>query len=94
MLVVFIVLFLKGARERWGRKIAFVAIALVICYWTMLAFAHSRAIVRGSEEAAKMATANGETVARLAAMPTTRKSVSLGLRLRNRSSDCTGSTWV
>jgi len=68
-LMVLIVLLLKDARERWGRNIAFVAIALVFCYWTFLGFAHWRAIARGSEEAAKMATTNGETVARLAAMP-------------------------
>jgi inner membrane protein len=68
-LIVLIVLFIKGARERWGSRIALVAIALAVCYWTFLGFAHSRAIARGSEEAAKMAIANGETVARLAAMP-------------------------
>src|SRR5829696_6836493 len=68
-IVALIVLFLKGARERWGTKIAFVAIALVLCYWSLLGFAHSRAIARGNEEAAKVAAANGETVARLAAMP-------------------------
>jgi len=68
-IITFIVLLIKGARERWGARIAFVAIALVLCYWTMLGVAHSRAVARGSEEAAKMATANGETVARLAAMP-------------------------
>jgi hypothetical protein len=54
-------------RERWGSKIAYVAIALVLCYWSSLAFAHSRAVARGNEEAAKLA--NGETVLRLAAMP-------------------------
>lgn len=69
MIVVFIVLAIIGARERWGRNIAFVAIALVICYWSFLAVVHARAVARGHEEAAKMAGANGETVARLAAMP-------------------------
>ena len=68
-LIVLIVLFIKDAGERWGNRIAFVAIALALCYWTFLAFAHSRAVVRGSEEAAKIATANGETVVRVAAMP-------------------------
>lgn len=68
-LIALIVLLLKDARERWGNRIAFVAIAIVLCYWTFLGFAHSRAIARGSKQAAKMATANGETVARLAAMP-------------------------
>jgi inner membrane protein len=68
-IVAFIVLAFKGARERWGKKIAYVAIAFVLCYWSFLAFAHLRAMVRGNEEAAKLARANGETVARLAAMP-------------------------
>jgi inner membrane protein len=68
-LIALIVLSLKDARGRWGKRIAFVAIALVICYWAFLGIAHSRAIAKGSEEAAKMAGANGETVARLAAMP-------------------------
>jgi len=67
IIVAFIVLSIKGARERWGRNIAYVALALVLCYWSLLAFAHSRAVTRGNEEAAKMA--NGETVLRLAAMP-------------------------
>jgi len=68
-IIAFIVLFVTGARERWGTRIATVAIATVLFYWSLLAFAHARAITRGNEEAAKMATANGETVARLAAMP-------------------------
>ncbi|HET6977831.1 MAG TPA: metal-dependent hydrolase [Pyrinomonadaceae bacterium] len=68
-LILLIILSLKDAKERWGRSIAFVAIALVLCYWSFLGFTHARAIARGSEEAAKMAAVNGETVARLAAMP-------------------------
>ena len=68
-LVALIVLFVKGARERWGSRIALVAFALVLGYWSLLAVAHSRAVARGGVEAARMATANGETVARLAAMP-------------------------
>ena len=68
-LVALIVLYVKGARERWGSKIAFVAFALVLCYWSLLGFAHARAVARGSEAAARLASANGEIVARLAAMP-------------------------
>jgi inner membrane protein len=67
--VVLIVLFVKGARERWGSRIAFAAFALVLCYWSGLGFAHARAIARGGEEAARLASLNGEAVARLAAMP-------------------------
>jgi len=65
-----IVLFAKGARERWGSRIAFVSFALVLVYCGMLAFAHSKALTRGNEDAEHIARANGETVARLAAMPT------------------------
>src|SRR5689334_3771001 len=68
-IVAFIVLMIKGARERWGTKIAFVSIAIALCYWSLLAFAHSRAVVHGNEEAMKLANANGETITRLAAMP-------------------------
>jgi len=68
-LIALIVLYVKGAKERWGTKIAFVAFAVVLAYWGLLAVAHSRAIARGSEEAAQMANANGEAVARIAAMP-------------------------
>ena len=69
-LSVLAVMYMRGARVRWGRKIAFIAIAVVFSYWGLLAFTHWRAVVRGSEEAARLASANGETVARLAAMPT------------------------
>jgi inner membrane protein len=68
-LITLIVLLVKGARERWGRNIAFVALALVPCYWTFLGVAHAQALTRGTAEATRLATANGETVARLAAMP-------------------------
>jgi len=65
-----IVLYVMGAKERLGNRIAFVAFALVLCYWSFLGFAHSRALVYGGEEAARIAGANGETVGRRAAMPT------------------------
>ncbi len=68
-LIALIVLFVKGARERWGGRIALVAFAIVLGYWSLLAVAHSTAVARGDEQAAQVATANGETVARLAAMP-------------------------
>ena len=69
-IITLVVLYMTGARQRWGNKIAFVAIALVFCYWGLLAFAHSKAVARGSEEALRLASSNGETVTRLAAMPT------------------------
>jgi len=69
VLLTLIVLFVINARERWGGRIAFAAFALVLCYWTVLAFAHARALERGGEEATRVASANGEVVDRLAAMP-------------------------
>ena len=69
-LIGLIVLYVKGAGARLGRKIAVVALALVLCYWSFLAVIHSRAITRAGEQAASIVSANGETVARLAAMPT------------------------
>ncbi|HEX3248186.1 MAG TPA: metal-dependent hydrolase [Pyrinomonadaceae bacterium] len=66
---VFIVLFVKDVRERLGERIAFAAFALVLCYWTVLAFAHAQALHRGGEEAMRLASANGEVVGRVAAMP-------------------------
>ena len=68
-IVLLIVLFVKDARERWGSRIALVAIAMVLCYWSFLAIAHSRAVIRGGEEAARIAGSNGEVVGRIAAMP-------------------------
>lgn len=69
-LVALIILFAKGAGRRWGRKIAFVAFALMLCHWGFLAFQHSRAVARANEEAARLVVPNGETVTRLAAMAT------------------------
>ena len=68
-LATLIVLFFKRAGERWSGRIAFTAFALVLCYWTFLAFAHARALARGTEAATRLATARGETVGRVAAMP-------------------------
>jgi inner membrane protein len=65
-----IVLYVIGAREKCGERIAFVAFAVVLAYWGALAFAHSRAVTEGREEAARIAAPSGETVLRLAAMPT------------------------
>ena len=66
---VLVALYMRGARERWGSKIALVAFALVFSYWGLLSFAHWRAFALGSEHAAWLASSNGETVTRLAAMP-------------------------
>jgi len=60
----------RGAQERWRPRIAFAAFGVVLVYWCALAFAHALAFKQGSEEARKIAAPNGETVLRLAAMPT------------------------
>ena len=65
-----IVLFIVGAARRWGNNVAFAAIALVLVYWTVLGFAHSRALADGHAQAARIVEPNGEAVQRLAAMPT------------------------
>lgn len=57
-------------RHEAKSKVAFVSFAIVVAYWGALAFAHSRAVARGREEAQRIVTANGESVSRLAAMPT------------------------
>ena len=69
VLVTLTVLFVKDAGQRWGSRIAFCAFALVLCYWTLLAFAHARALTRGSAEATRVASARGEVIDRFAAMP-------------------------
>lgn len=69
-LIVIVVLLVTGARERWGSKIALAAIAVVLLYWGALAVLHARAVDRGGEAAQKIVTPNGETVGRLAVMPT------------------------
>jgi inner membrane protein len=69
-MIVIVALFVTGARERWGSKIALAAFAVVLVYWGALAILHARAVNRGSKEAARLVAPNGETVGRLAVMPT------------------------
>ena len=70
VIVILIVLFVIGAARRWGRKIAFAAIGLALVYCSFLGYAHSRAVALGHEMASRVASPRGETVLRLAAMPT------------------------
>jgi inner membrane protein len=63
------VLLTLRAGERWRTRTGYVAFALVLMYWSLLGFAHSRALTQGSVQAAQMATTNGEVLSRLAAMP-------------------------
>ena len=57
-------------RHEAKSKIAFASFAIVVAYWGALVFAHSRAVAQGREEAQRIVTSNGESVSRLAAMPT------------------------
>jgi inner membrane protein len=69
VLISVVVLFATRAGNRWGRKIAIASFVIVLAYWGGLAWAHSLAIKKGMFEASAMAH-SGETVSRLAAMPT------------------------
>jgi inner membrane protein len=70
VLISLVVLFAKRAGNRWGRKIAIASFVILVAYWGGLAWAHSRAIKEATIEASVMATSHGETISRLAAMPT------------------------
>ena len=69
VLISLVVLFATRAGNRWGRKIAIASFVIVLAYLGGLAWAHSLAIKKGMFEASAMAH-SGETVSRLAAMPT------------------------
>lgn len=58
------------ARERWGSRIALVALAMVVVYWGLLAFMHARAYKRAEQLATTYAARSGEPLKRIAAMPT------------------------
>lgn len=63
------VLFRNGLGERTGGSLAGLALFLLVVYWGLLGFAHSRALTSATEEADKLKLP-GETISRLAAMPT------------------------
>jgi inner membrane protein len=69
IILVLIVLSSKRIGERLGSRIAITSLALLVVYWSSLAFIHSRAIARAHEVAEAMKLP-GETVVKLAAMPT------------------------
>jgi inner membrane protein len=69
VIISLVVLFATRAGNRWGRKIAIASFVIVLAYLGGLAWAHSLAIKKGMFEASAMAH-SGETVSRLAAMPT------------------------
>jgi len=56
--------------RRWGSSIAALALSLVIVYWGGLAIAHRSALSQAQTIAQQLSTQNGETLNRIAAMPT------------------------
>jgi len=70
VLIFLVVLFAKKAGNRWGEKIAIASFVILLVYWCGLAWAHSLAIKEGTFEASVMTHNSGETISRLAAMPT------------------------
>jgi inner membrane protein len=68
-IAVFIALYNFKFAERWGASVAGAALAFVVVYCGALAFAHARALEE-SKVAADSLAQGGETVTRVAAMPT------------------------
>lgn len=60
---------LSHVEKRWGRRIAVAALSLVLVYWGALGFMHSRALNQAGRLAGDFAASRGETVTRMAAMP-------------------------
>jgi len=65
-----IVLFVLGAARKWGSKLAYNALWLVLFYWFVLTTFHMDALVTGTEQAEIIVKQTGETIGRRAAMPT------------------------
>lgn len=55
--------------KRWGSRVAVAALSFVLVYWGILGFMHSRAVSEANRLAVDFAASRGETVSRLAAMP-------------------------
>jgi inner membrane protein len=69
-LLLWLILFVKKAGERLGANIACAALLLVVLYWSGLAYAHSHALNTANSEALSLVRPGGETIRKLAAMPT------------------------
>jgi inner membrane protein len=69
-LAALIVAYRARVAERCGKSIAIVALSLLVVYWGALSVVHDRAFDRASRMSAAMASANGESVRRMAVMPT------------------------
>jgi inner membrane protein len=70
--VIFGLIIIKKTKlvARWGSNIAALALTLVVVYWGGLAIAHSAALTQAQTIAQQLSTENGETLNRVAAMPT------------------------
>jgi inner membrane protein len=70
--VIFGLILVKRAKLvlSWGSRIAALALSLVIVYWGGLAIAHRAALSRAQTIAQQLSIENGETLNRVAAMPT------------------------
>src|SRR5262245_25854016 len=66
----FVVLFVVHSGERLGRRVALVSFVILVLYWSGLAFLHSRAVKQSNDQAQQLVQPRGETISRLAAMPT------------------------
>jgi inner membrane protein len=56
--------------KSWGSNIAALALTLIIVYWGGLAIAHRSALAQAQTIAQQLSTQNGDTLNRVAAMPT------------------------
>jgi inner membrane protein len=56
--------------QRWGSRVALVALILVVVYWGGLAVAHRAALAKVEAIAQRLSSERGETPGRVAAMPT------------------------
>jgi hypothetical protein len=69
-LIVLVVLYRKGAAQRYGARIGIAALVTVIIYCSALATTHALALRLANSQAAGIAAPNGERVVKVAAMPT------------------------
>jgi inner membrane protein len=70
-IITIILLYRSNAAQKWGSKIAIAALTFMVLYWSGLSLIHTRAIRKIESEARNITAPNGETVNRVAAMPTT-----------------------
>jgi inner membrane protein len=69
-LLFFVLMFFIKADRRWGRRIALGAFVIAGVYLVGLTLTHQSAVAKAQAHAASIASQQGETIARLAVMPT------------------------